>query len=94
MNKEKEEEFRRGIEKALQMTDYWVEEGHLAYCNFLELLSDFYAAQGNAEESVKVMKESLTRCLKVCGTQSKQAGNKYYELGERELKVGHKREAI
>jgi hypothetical protein len=40
------------------------------------------------------MKESLNRCIRVCGTQAKLAGAKYYELGERELKVGHKKEAL
>lgn len=40
------------------------------------------------------MKESLSRCIRVCGAQSKEAGAKYYELGERELKVGHKKSAL
>lgn len=40
------------------------------------------------------MKEALSRCIRVCGAQSKTAGAKYYELGERELKCGHKREAL
>lgn len=37
------------------------------------------------------MKESLNNCVKICGSQSKQAGAKYYELGERQLKVGYKK---
>lgn len=40
------------------------------------------------------MKESLNNCVKICGAQSRQAGSKYYELGERQLKVGHKKEAL
>jgi hypothetical protein len=58
------------------------------------LLSDFYAGLGNGEESINFMKESLSKCIRVCGNQSKIAGAKYYELGERELKVGHKKEAL
>jgi len=46
-------------------------------------LSDFYSAAGNGEESINFMKESLSKCIRVCGAQSKQAGAKYYELGER-----------
>lgn len=59
-----------------------------------QLLSDFYTAAGNGEESVNFMKEALSRCIRVCGAQSKAAGNKYYELGEKELKAGRKREAM
>lgn len=40
------------------------------------------------------MKESLSRCIRACGAQSKLTGQKYYELGERELKVGRKKEAL
>jgi hypothetical protein len=63
------------------MADYWLEDSHLFHCSLYELLSDFYAGQGNGEESIRCMKESLSRCIKLCGTQSKLAGAKYYELG-------------
>jgi len=56
-----------------------------------ELLSDYFSAIGSGEDSRNQMKESLRKCIKICGSQSKKAGIKYYELGERELKVGHKR---
>ena len=29
------------------------------------------------------MKEALSKTLRTCGAQSKKAGNKYYELGDR-----------
>lgn len=40
------------------------------------------------------MKESLSRCIRVCGPQSKHTGIKYFDLGERELKAGRKKEAL
>ena len=40
------------------------------------------------------MKESLSKTIRSCGVQSRRAGNKYYELGERELKAGRKKEAL
>jgi hypothetical protein len=40
------------------------------------------------------MKEALSRSIRAAGAQSKATGSKYYELGERELKAGHKREAL
>jgi tetratricopeptide (TPR) repeat protein len=42
------------------------------------LLSDFYATVGNGEESVNFMKEALSKCIRVCGAQSRVAGGKYY----------------
>ena len=47
------------------------------------MLSDYYASIGNGEESINFMKESLSRCIRISGVQSKSAGSKYYELGER-----------
>lgn len=40
------------------------------------------------------MKEALSKTIRACGTQSRKAGIKYYELGERELKAGRKKEAL
>lgn len=40
------------------------------------------------------MKEALSKTIKCCGTQSRKAGTKYYELGERELRAGRKKEAL
>ena len=40
------------------------------------------------------MKEALSKTIRSCGVQSRRAGNKYYELGERELKAGRKKEAL
>ena len=81
VKKDRPEEFKKGIENALRMSDYWLEDSHLFQCSLYELLSDFCAGQGNGEDSIKHMKESLARCIRVCGTQAKLAGAKYYELG-------------
>ena len=40
------------------------------------------------------MKEALSKTIKNCGSQSKQAGSRYYELGERQLKAGNKKSAL
>ena len=40
------------------------------------------------------MKQALSKTIRNCGAQSIRAGNKYYELGERELKAGRKKEAL
>lgn len=40
------------------------------------------------------MKQALSKTIKNCGGQSKQAGNRYYELGERQLKGGNKKSAL
>ena len=58
------------------------------------MLSDYYLNLGSGEESINYMKESLSRCLKNTGPHSTHAANKYYELGERELKAGRKGEAL
>lgn len=67
----------------MKLADYWLDENHMYHCDLFEILSDFYVAAGNGEESINFMKESLSKCIRVCGAQSKQAGAKYYELGER-----------
>lgn len=76
--KDRGEEFKKGMEGALRMADYWLEDSHLFQCSLYELLSDFHAGQGSAEESIRYMKESLGRCIRVCGTQARMAGTKYY----------------
>ena len=81
-------------ERALTISDYWLEEGHLYQTDLLELLSNFYASTGNIEESISCMKEVLSKTIKNCGSQSKQAGSRYYELGERQLKAGNKKAAL
>jgi hypothetical protein len=60
----------------------------------LELFSDFFASKGNTEESINYMKEALVKTIKNCGSQSNQAGSRYYELGERQLKAGNKKSAL
>jgi len=47
VKKEKNEEFKQFIEEALRISDYWLEDGHLYQADLIELLSDYYAAQGN-----------------------------------------------
>lgn len=94
MKKEKGEQFRQMIEEALKISDYWLEESHLYQTDLLELLSNFYASTGNAEESINYMKEALSKTIKNCGHQSRQAGSRYYELGERQLKAGDKKSAL
>jgi len=78
----------------LRISDYWLEDGHLYQADLIELLSNFYASTGNTEESINYMKEALSKTIKSCGSQSKQAGSRYYELGERQLKAGNKKEAL
>ena len=58
------------------------------------MLSDYYLTMGSGEESINCMKESLSRCLRNSGPHSIHAAHKYYDLGERELKAGRKREAL
>jgi hypothetical protein len=76
--KDRSEEFKKTMEAAVKVADFWLEESHLHHCDLYELLSDFYAAAGSGEESVNFMKESLSRCIRACGAGSKQAGSKYY----------------
>ena len=71
------------MESALKIAAFWLEETHIYNCSLYELLSDYYSSLGDGEESINFMKESLSRCIRVCGAQSKEAGAKYYELGER-----------
>ncbi len=71
IKKEKVDEFKKGMESALKIADYWLEETHLYHCSLYELLSDFYASLGNGEESINFMKEALSRCIRICGAQSK-----------------------
>ena len=78
MKKDKIEDFKKNIDETIKIINYWLEEGHLYYCEIFELLSDYYAYNGNNEESINYMKESLSICLRACGSQSKQVGNKYY----------------
>jgi hypothetical protein len=78
IKKEKQDEFKKGIEESLRLCDFWLEDGHVYQTDLLQLLSDFYAAQGNYEESINFMKESLSKTLRTCGSQSRRAGNKYY----------------
>jgi hypothetical protein len=76
------------------LSEFWLEDGHVFQTDLLQLLSDFYSSQGNYEESINFMKEALSKTIRTCGTQSRGAGNKYYELGDRELKAGRKKEAL
>lgn len=41
------------------------------------------------------MKESLATCIRSCGgVGSKIAGEKYFDLGEKELRAGRKKESL
>lgn len=40
------------------------------------------------------MKEALSKTVRTCGAHSKAAGNKFFELADRELKAGRKKEAL
>jgi hypothetical protein len=62
----------------MKIADYWLDENHLYHCELFQVLSDFYSSIGNGEESINFMKESLSKCIRICGAQSKQAGVKYY----------------
>ena len=78
IKKEKNEEFKKSIEEALKLCDFWLEDGHIYQTDLLQLLADFYSSQGNYDESVNFMKEALSKTIRTCGSQSKRAGNKYY----------------
>ena len=67
----------------MKISDFWLEDGHIYQTDLLQLLSDYYSSQGNYEESINFMKEALSKTIRTCGVQSRRAGNKYYELGER-----------
>jgi hypothetical protein len=56
IKKEKGDDFKKGMENALKIADYWLEDTHLYHCSLYELLSDFYASMGNGEESINFMK--------------------------------------
>ena len=86
--------MKEGVEEALRVADYWLGDNHLHHCLLYEVLSDYYLSLGSGEESINYMKESLSRCLRNTGPHSTHAAGKYYELGERELKAGRKREAL
>lgn len=62
--------------------------------DLFEILSDYFSILGSTDDMLKYMKDSLTICTKFWGNNSIQAGLKQYELADRYLKAGKKKESI
>ena len=67
---------------------------HPARSDLLEILSDYYSILGANEDMIKFMKDSLTISVKFWGLNSLKTGLKQYELGDRYLRCGRKKEAV
>lgn len=78
----------------MNIADYWLDEIHPIRSDLLEVLSDYYSILGANEDMIKFMKDSLTISTKFWGPNSLQTGLKQYELGDRLLRGGRKKEAI
>ncbi len=88
------EQFKKVFQGAIQIADYWLDEIHPLRSDLLEILSDYYAILGSNEDMIKYMKDSLNIAIKFWGVNSLQAGMKQYELGDRYLRNGNKKEAV
>jgi hypothetical protein len=78
----------------MEIADYWLEEMHPIRSDLFEILSDYYSILGVNEEMIKYMKDSLTICVKFWGDSSIQTGLKQYELADRYLRAGKKKESL
>jgi hypothetical protein len=56
------------------MIDYWFDASHIFHCDFIELLADYFEMTGAIDESIKLIKESLSLCLKNGASISKKTG--------------------
>lgn len=92
--KENTNEFKKIFEKAMGIADYWLEEIHPIRSDLFEILSDYFSILGINEDMIRYMKESLTICVKFWGSNSIQAGLKQYELADRYLRAGKKKESL
>lgn len=78
----------------MDIADYWLEDIHPIRSDLYEILSDYFFLLRANEDMLKYMKESLTVCIKFWGPDSSQAGLKQYELADRYLRAGKKKESV
>lgn len=78
----------------MAIADYWLDENHPMRSDLLEILSDYFSILGVNDDMIKYMRDSLVICSKFWGAGSKQSGLKQYELADRYLRAGKKKEAI
>jgi hypothetical protein len=62
--------------------------------DLFEILSDYFSILGSNDDMLRYMKDSLTICTKFWGSNSILVGLKQYELADRYLRAGKKKESI
>jgi tetratricopeptide (TPR) repeat protein len=77
----------------MEIADYWLDEIHPVRSDLLEVLSDHYSRLEMHEEMIRFMKDALNISVKFWGPGAEQTGIKEYQLADRYLRAGMKKQA-
>ena len=82
------------FEIATDLVSFWGGEYHPLLSDLYDFVAGSHLTAGNYESAVSLGKSSLINCIKISGSHSMGACEKYYQLGDIYFKMGKKEEAL